>query len=145
MFEYLSIACLIFSVLIGILGAFAQGSKNYFIRIFVQSYIQFFRNTPPFVQLLFFYFALGLFTPTYSPDGWLELPIISNVGKGYGHLGSSLISNTSVYDSVRMRGGGSSFSNSVGKKKNYKQFYEISGLEVWKQVVTFQPKNINLA
>ena len=76
----LSIACLIFSVLIGILGAFAQGSKNYFIRIFVQSYIQFFRNTPPFVQLLFFYFALGQFTPTYSPDGWLELPIISNVG-----------------------------------------------------------------
>ena len=76
----LSIACLIFSVVIGILGAFAQGSKNYFIRLFVQSYIQFFRNTPPFVQLLFFYFALGQFTPTYSPDGWLELPIISNVG-----------------------------------------------------------------
>ena len=76
----LSIACLIFSVIIGILGAFAQGSKNNFIRLFVQSYIQFFRNTPPFVQLLFFYFALGQFTPTYSPDGWLELPIISNVG-----------------------------------------------------------------
>ena len=76
----LSIACLIFSVVIGVLGAFAQGSKNFFIRIFVQSYIQFFRNTPPFVQLLFFYFALGQFTPTYSPDGWLELPIISNVG-----------------------------------------------------------------
>ena len=71
---------LIFSVVIGVLGAFAQGSKNFFIRIFVQSYIQFFRNTPPFVQLLFFYFALGQFTPTYSPDGWLELPIISNVG-----------------------------------------------------------------
>lgn len=76
----LSIACLIFSVIIGILGAFAQGSKNNFIRLFVQSYIQFFRNTPPFVQLLFFYFALGQFTPTYSPDGWLQLPIISNVG-----------------------------------------------------------------
>ena len=79
----------------------------------------------------------------YFGDG-ASASIISNVGKGYGHLGSSLISNTSVYDSVRMRGGGSSFSNSVGKK-NYKQFYEISGLEVWKQVVTFQPKNINLA
>ena len=76
----LSIACLIFSVIIGVFGAFAQGSKNFFVRLFVQSYIQFFRNTPPFVQLLFFYFALGQFTPTYSPDGWLELPIISNVG-----------------------------------------------------------------
>ena len=29
---------------------------------------------------MFFYFALGQFTPTYSPDGWHEVPIISNVG-----------------------------------------------------------------
>ena len=76
----LSIACLIFSVIIGVAGAFAQGSQNRLLRAFVQGYIQFFRNTPPYVQLLFFYFALGQFTPTYSPDGWLELPIISNVG-----------------------------------------------------------------
>ena len=76
----LSIACLIFSIVIGVAGAFAQGSSNRFLRAFVQGYIQFFRNTPPYVQLLFFYFALGQFTPTYSPDGWLELPIISNVG-----------------------------------------------------------------
>ena len=46
----------------------------------VQGYIQFFRNTPPLVQLLFFYFALGQFTPTYSPDGYLQQPIISNIG-----------------------------------------------------------------
>ena len=50
------------------------------LRLVVQGYIQFFRNTPPLIQLLFFYFALGQFTPTYSPDGWLEVPIISNVG-----------------------------------------------------------------
>lgn len=76
----LSIACLIFSVVIGVFGAFAQGSENRLLRMIVQGYIQFFRNTPPYVQLLFFYFALGQFTPTYSPDGWLEIPIISNVG-----------------------------------------------------------------
>ena len=76
----LSIACLIFSVVIGLFGAFAQGSSNRLLRMVVQGYIQFFRNTPPYVQLLFFYFALGQFTPTYSPDGWLEVPIISNVG-----------------------------------------------------------------
>jgi len=76
----LSFYCLILSVVIGIVGAFAQGSKNVIIRSLVQGYIQFFRNTPPYVQLLFFYFALGQFTPTYSPDGWLEIPIISNVG-----------------------------------------------------------------
>jgi len=76
----LSVACVIFSVIIGVIGAWLQGSHLRLIRNVVQGYIQFFRNTPPFVQLLFFYFALGQFTPTYSPDGWLEVPIISNVG-----------------------------------------------------------------
>lgn len=76
----LSIICVIFSVVIGIVGAAMQGAKSVLVRRVVQGYIQFFRNTPPFVQLLFFYFALGAFTPTYSPDGWLEIPIISNVG-----------------------------------------------------------------
>jgi len=77
---YLSIVCVVLSVIIGIVGAWAQGSPYKPLRLFVQGYIQFFRNTPPLVQLLFFYFALGQFTPTYSPDGWLEVPIISNVG-----------------------------------------------------------------
>ena len=77
----LSIACVIFSVVIGVVGAWLQGSSNAWVRGFVQGYIQFFRNTPPFVQLLFFYFALGQFTPTVTgPDGWTEVPLISNVG-----------------------------------------------------------------
>lgn len=76
----LSVACVILSVIIGVVGAWMQGSPSRIVRAVVQGYIQFFRNTPPLVQLLFFYFALGQFTPTYSPDGWLEVPIISNVG-----------------------------------------------------------------
>ena len=76
----LSVACLVFSVLIGVAGAWLQGSRQVAVRAIVQGYIQFFRNTPPLVQLLFFYFALGQLTPTYSPDGWLEVPIVSNVG-----------------------------------------------------------------
>jgi polar amino acid transport system permease protein len=76
----LSIVCVILSVVIGIIGAWLQTSPLKFLRLIVQGYIQFFRNTPPLVQLLFFYFALGQFTPTYSPDGWLQEPIISNVG-----------------------------------------------------------------
>ena len=77
----LSIACVIFSVIIGIVGAWLQGSSSVWVRRIVQGYIQFFRNTPPFVQLLFFYFALGQFTPTIlGDDGWTEYPIISNVG-----------------------------------------------------------------
>lgn len=76
----LSVICVVFSVVIGVVGAWLQGLRNPILKAVVQGYIQFFRNTPPLVQLLFFYFALGQFTPTYSPDGWLEVPIISNVG-----------------------------------------------------------------
>lgn len=83
-FQYtvvLSIACVILSVVIGVVGAWLQGARSRLIRRCVQGYIQFFRNTPPFVQLLFFYFALGQFTPTITgPDGWTEIPLISNVG-----------------------------------------------------------------
>lgn len=78
---FLSFACVVLSVVIGVVGAWAQSSPSVWIRRSVQGYIQFFRNTPPFVQLLFFYFALGQFTPAVTgPDGWTEVPIISNVG-----------------------------------------------------------------
>ncbi len=76
----LAVICIVFSVIIGVIGAFIQTSRIWALRLISQGYIQFFRNTPPMVQLLFFYFALGPYTPSYSPDGWLEVPIISNVG-----------------------------------------------------------------
>ena len=76
----LSLSCVVLSVVIGVVGAWLQGSHFKVVRAVMQGYIQFFRNTPPLIQLLFFYFALGQFTPTYSPDGWLEIPVVSNVG-----------------------------------------------------------------
>ena len=76
----LAVICVVLSVVIGVVGAWMQNQPIRLLRIMVQGYIQFFRNTPPLIQLMFFYFALGQFTPTYSPDGWLEIPIISNVG-----------------------------------------------------------------
>ena len=76
----LAVICVVLSVVIGVVGAWMQKQPNRIFRMLVQGYIQFFRNTPPLIQLMFFYFALGQFTPTYSPDGWLEIPIISNVG-----------------------------------------------------------------
>ena len=76
----LSVVCVVFSVVIGLVGAWLQGARSRLVRSVVQGYIQFFRNTPPLVQLMFFYFALGQFTPTFSPDGYLQQPIISNVG-----------------------------------------------------------------
>jgi len=75
----LIVACLIFSFVVGILGAWAQGAKSKFIRYFMAAYIQVFRNTPPFVQILFFYFVLGNLVPTYDAGGYQE-SYISNFG-----------------------------------------------------------------
>ena len=42
-----------------------------------QGYIQFFRNTPPLVQLYFFYFALGSYLKVTSGNG-IAVPLVSN-------------------------------------------------------------------
>jgi polar amino acid transport system permease protein len=66
----LIIASLIFSVVVGFVGAWAQGAHSKIIRYVMAGYIQVFRNTPPFVQILFFYFVLGNFTPSYDAGGY---------------------------------------------------------------------------
>ena len=43
----------------------------------MQGYIQFFRNTPPLVQLYFFYFALGSYLRMTTETG-LSVPLVSN-------------------------------------------------------------------
>lgn len=55
----LSAICVVFSLLIGVVGAWIQGSRYRIARTAVYWYIQAFRNTPPLVQLYFFYFGLG--------------------------------------------------------------------------------------
>jgi polar amino acid transport system permease protein len=55
----LSVVCIVLSVVIGIVGAWIQGSRFRIARTLVHWYIQAFRNTPPLVQLYFFYFGLG--------------------------------------------------------------------------------------
>jgi polar amino acid transport system permease protein len=55
----LSVICIGTSVVIGVVGAWIQGSRFRIARTIVYWYIQAFRNTPPLVQLYFFYFGLG--------------------------------------------------------------------------------------
>lgn len=55
----LSVVCIVLSVVIGVAGAWIQGSRHRTLRAIVHWYIQAFRNTPPLVQLYFFYFGLG--------------------------------------------------------------------------------------
>ena len=69
--------CLVCSVAIGIVGAWVQGSRLKLLRALTQAYIQFFRNTPPLVQLYFFYFALGGYLRITNAAG-LEVPVVSN-------------------------------------------------------------------
>jgi len=75
----LILACLIFSLIVGVIGAWAQGSKSRWMRRIIAGYIQVFRNTPPLVQLFFFYFVLGNYTPTYDAGGFQQA-IISSFG-----------------------------------------------------------------
>lgn len=68
---------LLLSLIIGVLGAWAQGARHAAVRIGMDAYIQAFRNTPPMIQLLFFFFGLGAFTPSIDMGGYSQ-PIISS-------------------------------------------------------------------
>lgn len=70
---------LLLSLIIGVLGAWSQNSQSRALRICADAYIQVFRNTPPMIQLLFFYFGLGAFTPAFDMGGYSQ-PIISAFG-----------------------------------------------------------------
>ena len=74
----LSIVCLFFSTVIGIFGAWLQGSSLRWTRRIINGYIQLFRNTPPLVQLYFFYFAIGSLLPKVSTDWGGQAPILGS-------------------------------------------------------------------
>src|ERR1700730_3160985 len=59
----LAVITIIVSILVGVAGAWLQGSKFVWIRRIVAGFISFFRNTPPLVQIYFFYFGLGYLLP----------------------------------------------------------------------------------
>lgn len=67
---------LLLSLLIGVIGAWARNSRSTVLRVGMGAYIQAFRNTPPMIQMLFFYFGLGAFTPAIDMGGYSR-PIIS--------------------------------------------------------------------
>ncbi|MDA3922898.1 MAG: amino acid ABC transporter permease [Salinisphaera sp.] len=75
---YLSLICLVISVIIGVIGAWLQRSSLKWTRRLVQGYIQLFRNTPPLVQLYFFYFAIGSLMPKIENKYGIMQPILSN-------------------------------------------------------------------
>ena len=74
----LSLVCLFFSVVIGVIGAWLQGSSLKWTRRIINGYIQIFRNTPPLVQLYFFYFAIGSLLPRVQNDWGGQEPLLGS-------------------------------------------------------------------
>jgi polar amino acid transport system permease protein len=71
----LSAYCLVLSLVFGALVAWLAGSRVAVVRRAVTGFVALFRNTPPLVQLYFFYFALGPLVP--KVDG---APLLGSFG-----------------------------------------------------------------
>lgn len=74
----------------------------------------------------------------YFGDGF-GAAVLGRVPEGYGFLAHDVFSNTAVYESVRIRGGGSSHPIRPENVHDLLNYYEINGMDVWKQVAQNQP------
>jgi polar amino acid transport system permease protein len=72
----LSAIAIVASILLGIAGAWLQGSPHAGLRRAIAAYVEFFRNTPPLVQLYFFYFAIGGLLPRVTDARGGQVPPI---------------------------------------------------------------------
>lgn len=55
----MAIVSILFSLLIGFIGAYFLKSRHSYISFIPKLYVTLFRNTPPLIQLYFFFFAVG--------------------------------------------------------------------------------------
>jgi polar amino acid transport system permease protein len=78
MTAYLSLVSIAASLVIGAIGALAQGSPLAFVRRAVNAFVVVFRNTPPLVQIFFFYFGLGTLLPASYDASGMRLPLLGN-------------------------------------------------------------------
>lgn len=75
----LCVVTIFLSLLIGAVGALLQGASSRFVRNAVHVFVVAFRNTPPLVQIFFFYFGIGAILPAgHNADG-MRLPLVSNL------------------------------------------------------------------
>jgi polar amino acid transport system permease protein len=77
---WLSAVCIVLSIVVGLIGAAMQGARSPIARAAVQGFVQFFRNTPPLVQLAFFYFAVSTLLPAVTDRFGAKVPLIDNIG-----------------------------------------------------------------
>lgn len=77
---WISAVCIVLSTAIGVLGAWLRGSRSRLVRLAVDGYVEFFRNTPPLVQLYFFFFAIGGLMPLAHDAAGNPEPLVTNTG-----------------------------------------------------------------
>jgi len=77
----------------------------------------------------------------YFGDG-AGAAVLGQVPEGYGILANEIFTNGKVFEAVRLRGGGSSYPLRPENIDEGLQYYEMDGMEVWKQVIQNQPKVI---
>ncbi len=77
---WLSVACIVLSLVVGVVGAWLQGSRSIVVRGLVRAFVELLRNTPPLIQLLFCYFALSTLLPMIPDGSGGRQPLLSNVG-----------------------------------------------------------------
>ena len=77
---WISAVCIALSTALGIAGAWLRGVESRWVRYALTGYVEFFRNTPPLVQLAFFYFAVSAALPAVTDAFGQKVPLVNNVG-----------------------------------------------------------------
>ena len=93
----LSAYCLVLSLTLGAVAAGLQGSRYAVVRRAVNGFVQLFRNTPPLVQLYFFYFALGPLLPKAA-----GMPLLGSFGWAVVSLAYAIAVPELVYMSAQI-------------------------------------------
>ncbi|MFZ4590390.1 MAG: 3-oxoacyl-ACP synthase III family protein [Ignavibacteria bacterium] len=81
-------------------------------------------------------------TAIFFSDGASGI-LLGKVNEGYGYMNSKFRTDSSTYESVRMRGGGSMYPVNENIKDEKAKYIEQNGLATWKQAITNLPIVIN--
>jgi len=76
---HLSVVTIAISIAIGAVGAWLQSSPLAAVRGAVNGFVVLFRNTPPLVQLYFFYFGLGTLLPAALDASGARVPLLGSL------------------------------------------------------------------
>ncbi len=80
---HLGIACILMALSIGLVVGAARYSRNPFLHVPATVFVEFFRNTPVLVQIIWFFFAFPIFTGIKLTPFWAGCLGVSLNGAAY--------------------------------------------------------------